>query len=237
VAQDTQGQFSKSDEPMKQTLLVVAWICTADSVHVASSLRAATQKPKLELGFTGFNKNLTLMLSQEVNNSAAKFKVPERLRPNLTAEIVTAVEKGLGDQLKPLKQSIAKTWVQLKDASRDHYADAVKSGFEPLFMTAAKSITLHAGIGVQRAANFINENPGKKDAELLAESLKVVEDDLFSEHCHLNDKKEKYCIPSPIKGFETRLHDAEGLVGMSIKFESGGMVFIQKEQKDSVNHK
>jgi len=226
---------------MKQCCLIArfiaGWLCAfrLESAK-ASRFRTSAQKPKLELGFSGFTKNLTASLTAEVNSSAVKFKVPERLRQNLTAEVVAAVNKQLGEQLKPLKQSIAKTWVQMQEGSRDKYANAVKNGFEPLFANAAASITLHVGIGIRRAADLISEQPEKKDAELLAETLKVVEDDLFQQHCHTSEKKgkkEQFCISSPVTGFYGRLHDAEELVGMSLKFEPGGLVFVQVDH----NHK
>jgi len=165
------------------------------------------------------------MLTQEVNK---KFTGPERLRQNLTAEVVAGIQKALGDQLKPLKLEIAKTWMQMQADSRDKYANAVKSSFEEVFKNAGASITLHAGIATDRAVELIKDNPKKTDTELLAESVKVVEEDLFAEHCHVNNKKEKYCIPSPVAGFKTRLNDAQALVGMSLKFENG-FVFIQKD--------
>ena len=45
-----------------------------------------------------------------------------------------------------------------------------------------------------------------------------------------DDPKGKFCIQSVVGGIVHRLHDTEGLIGMTMKFEAGALALVQKEK-------
>jgi len=205
--------------------------------------------PKLDVGFSAFEKNSSELVAAALNTSFAKFAWPaENLRANFSNQVVGAVQLHLKNDLLPLKKEIAKTWVLFKtEDDRNRYADSLRSNFLGTFARSGEMLASHINLAIMHAARIAKIGHHNNETQLLANGLKDVEASMFEKHCFKNLRYNKTdprhnhtetCIQSAMDSVTGKLKDAIGFVGMSLKFEAGVMSFIQgvaKIQQDRHN--
>jgi len=213
---------------------------------LGSAARLRATGPKLDVGFSAFDKNCSELMVAELNKTCAKYAWPaENLRANFSNQVVAAVQLHLKEDLLPLKKDIAKTWVLFKtDDERNKYADQLRSNFLGTFARSGEMLASHVNLAIMHAARMAKINHHANETEQLAQGLKDVEASMFEKHCFKNlrfnktDPRHNHtdtCIQSAMDSVKGKLKDAIGFVGMSLKFEAGVMSFIQgvaKIQKD-----
>lgn len=216
---------------------------------LGSAARLRVDKNKLDVGFSSFASNCSQIVASELNKSTAKYSwPPEKLRTNFSNQVLAAVQLHLAEDLKPLKQDIAKTWMLFKTPEdRDKYADQLRTNFQGTFARAGEQLASHISIAMMHAARVAKISHSSNETQLLADGVKDVENSMFEKHCFKNlrynktDPKHNHtetCIQSAMDGIKGKLKDAIGFVGMSLKFEAGVMSFVQgvaKIQKDRHN--
>jgi hypothetical protein len=220
-------------------LVIFLHLCVLGS---AARLRG----PKLDVGFSTFSSNCSQIVASELNKTCSKYDWPAaKFRTNFSNQVVAAVQLHLKEDLKPLKQDIAHTWVLFKTPDdRNKYADELRSQFQGTFSRAGEMLASHLNIAIMHAARVAKISHSSNETQQLAEGLKDVENSMFQKHCFKNLRYNKTdprhnhtetCIQSPMDSVKGKLKDAIGFVGMSLKFEAGVMSFVQgvaKIQKD-----
>jgi len=214
----------------------------------AAAAQPVTHK-KLDVGFQDFEKNLTEGISEKLLQSASGTAWNDDTRTKFSKNVTDAVKESLKVILKPVKMSIGKTWMALpKDEQKDEYVQTLKNSFESVFENSMKSINSHLELSLKRIEAYSKEQ--MTSAQLLEKSEFSVGDSLLTEHCYevdakkslktlkkpanasaiLADKK-KFCIQSVIGALAHRLNDTQGLISMSMRFDSGAMSLAQKKAK------
>lgn len=225
----------------------VVRVCCALCLFLPSAaavrFRSNVAKPKLDVGFSNFSKNISMSVASAVDKAAVQWDWPSNIRSNFSTEVVAMVAQRLGDELKPLKQEIGKTWVLFKtEEDRDRYAEELRHSFFPAFGRSEEQLTSHVDLAVRHAARIAKEGGKQPDSKLLAQGVKSVEEALFNQRCFKNPKfnrtdprhnQTETCIRSPSAGMMNNLRDAEQLVSMGLKMEKGVMMFVQKKETNT----
>jgi len=216
---------------------------------LGSAARLRSAAPKLDVGFSAFEKNSSELVAAALNQTCAKYAWPApSLRANFSQQVLDAVQLHLKNDLKPLKQEIAKTWVLFKtDDDRKRYADELRSSFLSTFARSGELLASHVNIALMHAARIAKVSHDSNQTQLIAQGIQDVEHSLFEKHCFKNlrfnqsDPRHNHtetCIQSAMDSVKGKLKDSIGFVGMSLKFEAGVLSFIQgvaKIQKDRHN--
>merc|ERR1719330_1419991 len=90
----------------------------------------------------------------------------------------------LQTELKPLKQSIGKTWMVFpQEDQKDKYVEQLRSSFQPLFADMVKSFGKHANTSLGR---FSAATPSEHLQEDASRALvgSILEDHCYQEHAH-----------------------------------------------------
>jgi len=218
---------------------------------LGSAARLRSSAPKLDVGFSAFEKNSSDLVVAALNKTCAKYAWPaENLRANFSKQVVEAVQLHLKEDLKPLKQEIGKTWMLFKtDDDRKRYGDELKSNFLSTFARSGELLSSHINLAIMHAARMakISIKHGGNETQLIAQGVKDVEASMFEKHCFKNLRYNKTdprhnhtetCIQSAMDSVKGKLQDSIGFVSMSLKFEAGVMSFVQgvvKIQKERHN--
>merc|ERR1719476_58582 len=106
--------------------------------------------------------------------------------------------------LKPLKQSIGKTWMALpKDSQKNEYVAALKNAFLPVFTGSQHTFDSHLELSLKRVESYSKQKAALKPVELLAKSEFSIEDSLLTEHCYeVSAKKSLKNIKKPANASE-----------------------------------
>jgi len=210
---------------------------------------------KLDVGFADFEKNLTAAITKKLSASATGSFWTDNLRAQLNKNVTEALKSSLKVTLQPVKQSIGKTWMALpKDEQKDEYVTTLKSSFVSVFDNSMKAFTSHLDLGLKRLEALSLDKSMKNSTKLLQKAEFTVEDNLLTEHCYEVDakkplksvknagnssspaEKKKFCIQSVVGALAHRLNDTQGLISMSMRFESGAMSLAQQQKKKPLLH-
>lgn len=216
----------------------------------AASKPAAQKRQKLDVGFSDFEKNLTEEVGTQLLRAANGTAWNDDMRDKFTKNVSEAMRESLKVILKPVKQSIGKTWMALpQDAQKNEYVETLKNSFLPVFARSMETVNSHLELSLKRVESYSHEKT-LSATQLLEKSEFSVGDSLLTEHCYevgkkkslktlkkpanasevLADKK-KFCIQSVIGALAHRLNDTQGLISMSMRFEAGAMSLAQKKHK------
>jgi hypothetical protein len=219
-----------------------------------AAAQPAQPRAKLDVGFSDFEKNLTADIGQKMLRTASGTAWTSDMRAEFEKNVTDALRESMKVILKPLKQSIGKTWMALpQDSQKNEYVAALKSAFLPVFTGSQKTFEGHLELSLKRVKSY-SDQKALKPAELLAKSEFSIEDSLLAEHCYevgakkslksmnkpanasevLADKK-KFCIQSVLGALAHRLNDTQGLISMSMRFDAGAMSLAQKKKKGRVH--
>jgi len=194
---------------------------------------------KLDFGFTTFEQNLTDELTASIQQSTKGKKLSGAQQDQLIKNITTSLSQNLKSLLQPLKQTIGKTWMALpQDEQKDEFVSQLRTAFQPVFQSNMKTVTTHFNLGLRRVESYVDAASSGSAEEALQKSEVTLSESLFSDHCYDDSRKKKnatapakFCIPSVLTKFASRLNDTEGLIGMSMRFEAGAMSFAQSDKK------
>jgi len=224
---------------------------TKPAANVSTSAeKGPVQHKKLDVGFQDFEKNLTEEVSAKLLRTATGTAWNSDMRAKFAKNVTDALKETFRVILKPVKQSIGKTWMALpKDEQKDEYVETLKKSFESVFQKSLQSVDSHLDLTLKRVQTY-SESKTLSASELLEKSEVSVGDSLITEHCYEVDAKKsmkpmnktgnaseiqadkkKFCIQSVIGALAHRLNDTQGLISMSMRFESGAMSLAQKKNK------
>jgi len=221
----------------------------------ATASAGPVQHKKLDVGFQDFEKNLTQGVSKKLLQSASGTAWNDDMRSKFTKDVSDSIRESLKVILKPVKQSIGKTWMALpKDEQKDEYVETLKNSFVPVFAKSMETVDSHLELSLKRVEEIGKEKAKMNSTEILKKAEFSIEDSLLTEHCYeidakksmktmkkpanaseLHADKKKFCIQSVIGALAHRLNDTQGLISMSMRFEAGAMSALQKKQK-SLKH-
>lgn len=211
----------------------------APKAATPASAGSSGNHSKLDFGFTTFEQNLTDELTASIQQSTKGKKLSSAQQEQLIKNITTSLSQNLKSLLQPLKQTIGKTWMALpQDEQKDEFVSQLRTAFQPVFQSNMKTVTTHFNLGLRRVESYVDAAASGSADEALQKSEVTLAESLFSDHCYDDSRKKKnasapakFCIPSVLTKFVSRLNDTEGLIGMSMRFEAGAMSFAQSDKK------
>jgi hypothetical protein len=208
---------------------------------------------KLDVGFADFEKTAVEEVGQKLLKTATGTAWSSDMRSQFEKNITDAMKETMKSIMKPLKTSIAKTWMALpQDSQKDEYVATLKKSFAGVFDSSMHTITSHLELSLKRIETYSSQNKFTAD-ELLKKSESTVEDSLLNDHCYevdakhikglqksnstsnstdAKDEMKKFCIQSVIGALAHRLNDTQSLISMSMRFEAGAMTLVQKAKKE-----
>lgn len=223
----------------------------AEKTQGAVAAAGPVKHEKLDFGFQDFEKNLTEEISLKLLKSASGTAWNDDMRTKFSKDVIDALKESLKVTLKPVKQSIGKTWMALpQDAQKDEYVTSLKSSFESVFAKSMETVDSHLEISLKRI-EALSKEKSSNSTELLNKAQFTVKDSMLTEHCYevgakknlkltkkanaseVQADKKKFCIQSVIGALAHRLNDTQGLISMSMRFEAGAMSALQKKTKDA----
>jgi len=209
---------------------------TAPKTEAPKAPAAPQQKhARLDVGFASFEKTMLDHISKGIQSGPWSKDVQEACKVNATS----ALSQGLKAQLAALKQSIGKTWMSLpEDEQKDAYVSQLRLSYEPTFNDTIGTIETHLSRTLKRI-HVHSSKPPSKD-KLVEECESSIVSNIVDERCydkggdqHLkkvksfleikNGAKQKFCMPSVLEAMTRRLHDSQGLIGMTMQFEAKSM--------------
>jgi len=212
----------------------------------AATGQAATVRgphAKLDVGFGDFEHKLTAQVDGQLRNFTASLALTAAALKNLETNVTQNLSASLKDLSKPLKQSIAKTWVALpQDDQKDAYVGQLRSGFESVFASYLETCQRH----LELSLHHLTLTPGwgeKLQGDVVASRIQTaVVESLMGDHCYKDGPRkakkaalaqidEAFCIQSVLGGMIHRLNDTSGLISMTMRFESNAMAMMQTEKK------
>jgi len=204
---------------------------------------ASAPRAKVDLGFTGFERDLAQKVEEGVRNSTEDAQWTAELRQRLMDNITGSLNATLSLKLKSVKQSIGQTWMGLPDPDQqDEYVSQLRSAFAPILASATGKIMSHFGFGVKRVQAYGKSRLKTSPEVLVAKSEKTLLDTLVEERCYNDDsflqvppathtaaakKAAKFCIPPQLFTVAGNLNDTQGLISMGFKFEAHALSMVQ----------
>jgi len=225
----------------------------------ASAAAPPQQRARLDVGFASFESDASSELAQSIGGVLSGASWSEALRAKVLTNVTAMLHATLQTELKPLKQSIGKTWMVFpQDDEKDKYVEQLRGSFGPLFADMTKSFGKHANTSLRR---FSTEAPSEHLPEDASRALvaSILEDHCYQEHAHTLAAVKKpgnataaanksaalldassppgqFCIPSMVQSLVKRLNDSEGLIGMTMKFEARALAMVQQKQRALAAH-
>eukprot|EP00927_Polykrikos_kofoidii_P052016 TRINITY_DN45784_c0_g1_i1.p1 TRINITY_DN45784_c0_g1~~TRINITY_DN45784_c0_g1_i1.p1 ORF type:complete len:242 (-),score=48.38 TRINITY_DN45784_c0_g1_i1:190-915(-) len=202
-----------------------------NSTAVGSQKRA-----RLDVGFGSFEANLSQQIIAEIHNATRKSPWTIQQQDLLVQNVTVALSQTLKAQLAPVKQSIGKTWMALpQDDQKDEYIQQLRSGFASVFEYNVNNIPKHLQLGLRRVEMAAGSST-TITKDILEKSEAILSENLFSEHCYENSRPgngsggpaHRFCLPSLLSKFVSRLNDTQGLISMSMRFEARAMSLAQR---------
>lgn len=227
---------------------------SAPAQNSSSKAAAATpgQHAKLDVGFADFEKAAVDSVTQKLMRTASGTAWSSDMRAQFEKNVTEAMKETMKSIMKPVKTSIAKTWMALpQDSQKDEYVATLKKSFGPVFDSSMHTITSHLEMSLKRIETYSSQKKVSGE-ELVKRSESAVEDSLLNDHCYEVDakhlkstksnstnstdgkaaEKKKFCIQSVIGALAHRLNDTQSLISMSMRFEAGAMTLVQKQKKE-----
>jgi len=211
----------------------------------ASGQAATVRGPhaKLDVGFGDFEHNLTAEVNAQLKNFTANLALKAEVQKTLQEAVDRNLSASIKDLSKPLKQSIAKTWVALpQDDQKDAYVGQLRSGFQSIFESYLSTCQRHLSMSLHHLT--LTPGWGKKlqGDEVLSRIQTSAAESLMGDHCYKDGPRkakkaafvqidEAFCIQSVLSGMIHRLNDTSSLISMTMRFESNAMGLVQKEKK------
>lgn len=225
------------------------------TVSIGSS--AAAQHPKkIDVGFQGFEKNLTTLVEADIRGATTDKPWNASMQDALVANVTASLSAGLHQMFLPLKKTIGKTWMALpRDDQKDAYIGQLKASFANAFSSSLSTIENHVQIGL-RHFKALAKRGTLSPAELLQKSEAGVADSLLGEHCYADGPKkiskgtallqatqeaeaamliqeaigEAFCIQPVVGGLVHHLNDTMELITMTMRFDAGAMSLAQQKK-------
>lgn len=196
----------------------------------------AQHRAKLDVGFASFEKSMLDQLLTSIHAANQNDHWSQELQVQCKESVTQALSQGLKSQLATLKQSIGKTWMSLpEDDQKDAYVSTLRQSYEPTFKDTLSTIDSHLQRVLKRQpARNIHGKALSKD-ELLKQCTSSITSNILDERCYdvgggQHTKKpsagsflqapKNFCMPSVFEALEKRLKDSQGLIGMTMQFES-----------------
>lgn len=193
---------------------------------------------RLDVGFASFEKSMldrvVAAMHKSIDSAHMTTEIESACKDNVTQEL----SRGLKSQLASLKQGIGKTWMSLPaDEQKDGYVAQLRLAFEPVFNETVATIDSH----LQRSLKHLQvHSVHKKQDDLLAQCETSIAGNILNERCydvggeqHIKKVKSflevpvaaprNFCMPSVFEAMLRRLHDSQGLIGMTMQFEAKSM--------------
>lgn len=198
---------------------------------------------KLDVGFGDFEHQLTASVEAELRNFTANLALAAADQEKLETAVTRNLSSSIKDLSKPLKQSIAKTWVALpQDDEKDAYVGQLRSGFEGVFKSYLDTCQRHLSLSLHHLTLTSGWGTNVKGEVLVSRIQTTFFQSLMGDHCYqdvprkakkaaLVQTDEAFCIQSVLGGMMHRLNDTSGLISMTIRFESNAMALVQKQKK------
>jgi hypothetical protein len=199
---------------------------------------------RLDVGFLSFEKRMLESVKMNLDKATAGAPWTKQVRTACMENATNSLSQGLKSQLRPLKQSIGKTWMALpEEEERNAYVKQLSAAYASDFKDSLETIESH----LQRSFHHLGLRlKGKVKAsadELLSRCEDSISGNLMSERCYdINGgqhpkttktalsflqsnsiSRQKFCMPSVFEALAHRLKDVQGLIGMTMQFESKSM--------------
>jgi|Transcript_39025 hypothetical protein len=226
-------------------------VASAPSANSSSQKAATTSQghAKLDVGFSEFEKTAVEEVGQKLLRTATGTAWSNDMRAQFEKNVTDAMKETMKSIMKPLKTSIAKTWMALpQDSQKDEYVATLKKSFGPVFESSMHTITSHLDMSLKRIETYSSQKKEFTAEALLKKSETTIADSLLNDHCYEVDakhlksssnssdakaEKKQFCIQSVIGALAHRLNDTQSLISMSMRFEAGAMSLAQKQKKQN----
>jgi hypothetical protein len=215
-------------------------------IHAKPSQQTAVSAPhraRVDVGFATFEKEMLVIVSKSFQNTTIDTLWTDHLRKQCMENVSSSLSEGLKFQLKPLKMLIGKTWMSLpEEESRDAYVSQLKAAYGSDLKDCLQTVESHLQRSFRHLGLGAHSTRARKASpeELLSRCETSVAGNLMSERCYdvsgeqslkkahsfLQIKSEgqnKFCMPSVFEALAHRLHDSQGLIGMTMQFETKSM--------------
>lgn len=196
------------------------------------------KRTKVDVGFASFEKNMMDQVLASISNATQKSQWTKQLQVACRENVTKVLTDGLNLQVKPLKMSIGKTWMSLaEDEEKNNYVATLKEAYDPIFHDIMGTIDDHMKRSLKNLQMHLSHQKKKPSQdELLAQCSAAVVDTILNERCYdlggaQHSKKptvsflevtkpSHFCMPSVFEALVRRLKDSQGLIGMTMQFES-----------------
>lgn len=237
----------------------------APKKHVAAhatNSSAPGHRAKLDVGFTAFEKDINQTVESGVKaalkNEQWTTELQEKLIENITSTMCEKFRAGL----KPIKQSIGKTWMALPEDQQDDYVNRIKESFASDWSGGKSTLFSHFTIGLRRVDDYSKLENKLSPEKLLKSSESTLLDSLVNPRCYggdddsllqimgqavptttrapKNHKLKRFCMDPAITTVIKRFNDTEGLNSMSFRFEANALSLVQtgaNRRVDVIGHK
>jgi len=156
----------------------------AASANAPKTVPAPGKRARLDVGFGDFEKDVVAEVSRCVHGQLKSSEWTEAVRSKLVANVGSMLHAAFAEELKPMKQSIGKTWMALpEDQQKDGFVEQLKSSFADTFSTTVQRVGQHANTSLARLATVTS---GKKatEAQLLVDGVNALNSSLLADHCY-----------------------------------------------------
>jgi len=212
---------------------------------VAAGQAATVRGPhaKLDVGFGDFEHNLTEQVDAQLSNFTANLALTAAAQKTLEGAVTRNLSATIKNLSRPLKQSIAKTWVALpQDDQKDTYVGQLRSGFESIFESYLERGQQHLSLSHHHLTLIPGWGKRLQGDAVLLPIQNTVAESFIGDHCYqdvprkakkaaLAQTDEAFCMQSVLSAMIHRLNDTSGLISMTMRFESNAMGLVQKDKK------
>lgn len=241
----SQNHLSNASSPVKHTNNQSTEKVAGGPASITSksnstpAAKPQVKRARLDVGFASFEKDMMEQVLASIRKATDSDHWTQQLQLGCKDNVSQSVSQGLKSVLAPLKLTIGKTWMSLpEDEQKNNYVDTLRSAFDGVFKDVMGTIDTH----LQRSLQRLKIHPaGRKvtQDELMAECATSITGNIVSERCydigggqHMKKvssflevpKKasvpKNFCMPSVLEALARRLVDSQGLIGMTMQFES-----------------
>jgi len=220
-----------------------------------TSVAAPAHRARLDVGFGTFEKDAANEVARSINANLRSADWNDALRARLIANVSALLHDTLATELKPLKQSIGKTWMALpEEHQKDDYVEQLRSSFASMFETTVERVGGHANVSLGRVATTTTAKKVTQE-ELVKSALQSLNGSLFADHCYDEPAKKlanktvaqknvtalsqsdatppgQFCVKSLLHSFVHRLDDSVNLVSMTMRFDARAMAMMQQGKRE-----
>lgn len=218
--------------------VVAKAVAAKPAAAVTKTVAVPVKRTKVDVGFASFEKSMMGQILSSISNATAKSQWSKQLQVACKENVTKVLTEGLNLQVKPLKMSIGKTWMSLaEDEEKNNYVATLKSAYDPIFEDIMKTIDDHLQRSLKNLqVHLSHQKKVSSQDELLAQCSSAVVGNILNERCYdiggaQHEKKptvsfleitkpHNFCMPSVFEALVRRLKDSQGLIGMTMQFES-----------------